>query len=180
MAPKILFLAINEGIGKGVINRNIKGGSYSPRHVYRHTFQRIRIGWWNSRWWYLVLCITLRGLWLWLVMSRWLYWLWSCCIVVVAARHTPESQETELGTIEWKSRDFGFQLSGFDFTAFHALRLTGVWWGLAQSGYSHAESKPHEAGNRTSCDFLFWTHFHLSPFHLSEWLTIAFQVHWPI
>ena len=134
MASKILFRAVNESIEKGIINSNIKGGLYSPRHVYRQTFQRIRIGWWNSRWWYLVLCIILWGLWLWLVMSSWLYWLWGRCTVVVAARHTLESQENELGTIGWKSRDFGFQLSGFGFTAFHALRLTGVWWGVSTLG----------------------------------------------
>jgi len=80
-----------------------------------------------------------------------------------------------------KSRDLGFQLSGLGFMAqgFPYASAHRRVVGVSTLGVFTA-SKQHEAGNRTSCNFLFWTPYHLSPFHLSGWLTIAFLVHWPV
>jgi len=74
-------------------------------------------------------------------------------MTVVVRQQTPESQVTNLGTYELKSRDCGFQLSDFCFTTpgfpcvlAHRRVVGGNTLGVLTG------SKPHEAGNRTSCN----------------------------
>jgi len=92
-------------------------------------------------------------------------------MTVSTPRHAPESQVAELGTVEWKSHDFGFQLSGFGFRA-HGFPCTSAHRrvvGVSTLGVLTV-SMPHQAGNKTSYNFLFRI-----TFHLSEWLTLAFR-----
>ena len=129
--------------------------------------------WLNSRWWFLVLCTSLWGLWLWLVMSSWIYHLCGCCMAVLTPLHTPESRVTKLGTVDWKSRDFGFQVSASRLTAFHGLRLTGVWWGLAHSGWSQDKSLTKQAIEQAVT-------FSEYPLIFLSYSQARFEVHWPV
>jgi len=96
---------------------------------------------------------------------------WGCGMTVLTPRHVPESQVTKLLPLSENPviSVFSFQVSASPVTTFHALRLTGVWWGLAHSGCPQYQSLTKQAIEQAATFFS----EHPFTFHLSELFTIA-------
>jgi len=69
---------------------------------------------------------------------------------------------------------FSFQVSASRLTAFHALRLTGVWWGLAHSGCSQHQSLTKQAIEQAV------TFFSEYPLIVLSYSQAHFEIHLPV